>query len=90
MAAQFAASVQHMGNPEDLLEAAAYFCTLEGVRLHALGKRFVRLDLLPTQTTHAMRTIAELLRQVQANGTALGSLTKKFAAVVVHGTSPGE
>ena len=60
----FAASAQYSVNPEDLLEAAVYFCALEGVCLDVPGKQFVKPTPsapLPTQTE---QIIAELLREV--------------------------
>ena len=51
-----------MGNLEDLLEAAAYFCVLEGVRLDVPCKPFVGPELIAAPPTQPEDTIAELLR----------------------------
>ena len=44
---EFAASVGYTGSPEELLVAAAGYCTLEGVRLDVQGKQFVRPEPVP-------------------------------------------
>ena len=86
----FAASAQCSGNPEDLLEAAVYYCALEEVRPNVPGKRFVSPAPAAPRPTPTEQTITELLRQMQAQGSALENLTKKLEAVGVHGKTRDE
>ena len=81
----FAASAHYLGNPEDLLKAAVYFCALEGVRLDVPGEQFLNPIPSAPPPTQTKQTIPELLRQVEAQGSALENLTKKLEVVGVHG-----
>ena len=87
---EFATSAQYSGNPEDLLEAAVFFCAPEGVRLAVLGKQFVNPAPAASPPSQTEQNIAELLRQVQAQGSALENLTNKLEAVGVHGKARDE
>ena len=54
---EFAAFAQYSGNPEELLEAAVYFCALEGVRLDVPGKQFGSdLPTVPDRPDHRTTT----------------------------------
>ena len=57
MVGEFAASAQYSGNPEDLLEAAVYYCALKGARLDVRGKHFVSPTPSAPQPTPTEQTM---------------------------------
>ena len=67
-----------------------YFCALGGVRLDVAGKQFTNPTPSAPPPTQTQQTIVEVLRRVQAQGSALVYLTKKLAAVGVHGKARDE
>ena len=87
---EFAASAQYSGNSEVLLDAAVCYCALEGVGLDVPGKHFVDPTPATPPPVPTEQTIAELLRQLQARGSALENLTKKLEAVGAHGKTRDE